>query len=318
MLTGLTRGESDDGEAKWVTFGEVLASMGKPKAEVIEALEAEAKGVRVYDVESGKAVEPHNGTVYYNAYRRRWVGIFVQHFGDPSFLGEVWYAEADTPVGPWAYVRRIVTHNKYSFYNPKHHPLFDQDEGRTIYFEGTYSHTFSGSPEQATPRYDYNQIMYRLRLDDARLVLPAAVYRVRGEGGYLLRDGVEKAGAWGRVEDVLFCALAPGRGEGDLVAVYAQAVASEDGLTTRLTTERPTRETGPVFYAQPATTADDNPRIVPLFEYRQMESGELLYSTRRRLDREGWTREAQPLCRVWRAPAGPFLLDAEAAPTSGY
>jgi len=312
VLTGLVPGESGNGEAEWVAFGEVLASMGKPKAETIEALEAEAKGVRVYDVETGKAVSPHNGTVYYNAYRRRWVGIFVQHFGDPSVLGEVWYGEADTPVGPWAYVRRIVTHNKYSFYNPKHHPLFDQDGGRTIYFEGTYSHTFSGSPEHATPRYDYNQIMYRLRLDDARLVLPAPVYQVRGDGGYLLRDGVEKAEAWERVEGVAFYAVEPGRAGGDYVAVYAQGVSRGDGLARRLSTERSASSGEPFFYALPGTVEDENARIVPLFEYRRAESGQRLYSTRRRLDREGWVREEEPLCRVWRARGGPVLLDREA------
>ena len=41
-------------------------------------------------------------------------------------LGEIWYAEADTPLGPWVYARKIVTHEKYSFYNPRHHPMFDQ------------------------------------------------------------------------------------------------------------------------------------------------------------------------------------------------
>jgi hypothetical protein len=49
-----------------------------------------------------------------------------------------------------------------------HHPFFDQDGGRTIYFEGTYCNTFSGNPEQ-TARYDYNQVMYRLDLADPRL-----------------------------------------------------------------------------------------------------------------------------------------------------
>ena len=44
----------------------------------------------------------------------------------------------------------------------------DQEGGRVIYFEGTYANTFSGNPE-ATPRYDYNQVMYRLDLDDPRL-----------------------------------------------------------------------------------------------------------------------------------------------------
>ena len=37
-----------------------------------------------------------------------------------------------------------------------------------MYFEGTYAETFSGAPSK-TPRYDYNQVMYRLDLSDPRL-----------------------------------------------------------------------------------------------------------------------------------------------------
>ena len=97
--------------------------------------------------------------------------ISVEAQGKASQLGEIWYAEADKPEGPWKYARRIVTHDRYSFYNPKHHPFFDQRGGRYIYFEGTYTHMFSGNPEQ-TPRYEYNQMMYRLDLSDPRLKLP--------------------------------------------------------------------------------------------------------------------------------------------------
>ena len=57
------------------------------------------------------------------------------------------------------------------FYNPKQHPFYDQEGGRIIYFEGTYTNSFSGNPVQ-TPRYEYNQIMYRLDLSDPRLKLP--------------------------------------------------------------------------------------------------------------------------------------------------
>ena len=85
-----------------------------------------------------------------------------------SYLGEIWYAEATQPQGPWLEARKIVTHSEYSFYNPKQHPMLDQQAGRIIYFEGTYTHTFSGNSEP-TPRYDYNQIMYRLDLADPRL-----------------------------------------------------------------------------------------------------------------------------------------------------
>ncbi len=129
------------------------------------------------DVETGKTVMAHGGSVYWNAYRDRWVMIAVESWGSTSFLGEVWYAEADTPLGPWVYARKIVTHNKYSFYNPKQHPMFDKENGRIIYFEGTYTTTFSGN-DDPTPRYDYNQVMYRLDLSDPRLALPVAIYEL--------------------------------------------------------------------------------------------------------------------------------------------
>ena len=86
----------------------------------------------------------------------------------------MWYAEADDPTGPWRYAVKVVTHDRMSFYNPKQHPMFAKDGGRVIYFEGTYTHDFSGNPD-ATPRYDYNQMMYRLDLADPRIALPRPV-----------------------------------------------------------------------------------------------------------------------------------------------
>jgi len=112
----------------------------------------------------------HRGSVYWNEYRNRWVMIACQTGGD-SQLGEIWYLESGAPEGPWRNPRKIVTHDAYSFYNPKQHPMFDDEGGRIIYFEGTYTTTFSGRSDQ-TPRYDYNQIMYRLDLDHPRLDLP--------------------------------------------------------------------------------------------------------------------------------------------------
>jgi hypothetical protein len=119
------------------------------------------------DVETGKPVAIHAGSVQWNPWRQRWIMIAAEQ-GGTSFLGECWYAEAREPTGPWTKARKIVSHDRYSFYNPVHHPFFDQQGGRVIYFEGTYSHTFSGN-DQPTPRYDYNQIMYRLDLSDPRL-----------------------------------------------------------------------------------------------------------------------------------------------------
>ena len=82
--------------------------------------------------------------------------------------GSVCYAEAGAPVGPWNRAVKIVGHKDYNFYNVVQHSFFGRENGRIIYFEGTYTAAFSAAKEQ-TPRYDYNQIMYRLRLDDPRL-----------------------------------------------------------------------------------------------------------------------------------------------------
>jgi hypothetical protein len=120
--------------------------------------------------DSGEPVMMHGGSVYWNEYRKRWIMIGVESFGT-SHLGEVWYAEAEQLIGPWGNARKIVTHDQYSFYNPKQHPMFDKDGGRVIFFEGTYTSMFSGN-DDPTPRYNYNQIMYKLDLSDPRLRLP--------------------------------------------------------------------------------------------------------------------------------------------------
>jgi len=125
--------------------------------------------MHMVDSDSKKQITPHGGSVCWNRWRQKWIMIFNQFGGDSSNLGEVWYAEADTPAGPWTAATKIITHNKYSLYNPKQHPYFDQDNGRLIYLEGTYCITFSGDEKHATPRYEYNQIMYRLDLFDPRL-----------------------------------------------------------------------------------------------------------------------------------------------------
>ncbi|RME90231.1 MAG: hypothetical protein D6766_13580, partial [Verrucomicrobia bacterium] len=119
------------------------------------------------DVDTGRRIRLHRGSVAWNAWRQRWI-VIANQLGGSSNLGEVWYAEARELTGPWHRAKKIVTHERYSFYNPVHHPFFDQADGRVIYFEGTYSHTFSGN-DHPTPRYDYNQIMYRLDLGDPRL-----------------------------------------------------------------------------------------------------------------------------------------------------
>ena len=295
---------------RWVRAGELIGDDAAQMPSLIKALKEEKKDTHLYDIASGKKVTPHGGSVYFNAWRNKWVMITVQQFGESSFLGEVWYAEADTPVGPWAYARKIVTHNKYTFYNPKQHPYFDQDGGRVLYFEGTYANTFSGSSKNPTPRYDYNQIMYRLDLDDSRLALPVAVYQIQGQSNYLLGDGLERQGKWDSIESISFYAVEPKRAHSDLVPIYA-----DKGREIKLTVKRPNPSAGPLFYALPSSGSEsENLCILPLYEYRNAKIERRIYSTKPALQEKGWTRTQNALCRVWKAPPAPFLLDSKAKP----
>ena len=113
-------------------------------------------------------VRAHSGSMAWNAWRKRWVTVFVQSDGKPSALGEVWYAEAHAPTGPWGMAAKILSHDNYTFYNPSLHPEFTPENSSVLLFEGTYSGDFARNPPR-TPRCDYNQILYRLDLDDPRL-----------------------------------------------------------------------------------------------------------------------------------------------------
>jgi hypothetical protein len=169
----------DDGELRFGWKPNTPPMSPQQQARLIKAgqLQRHETPLRLRDVETGQPVTAHRGSVYWNNYRRRFGMIFVEQGGD-SFLGEVWYAEADAPEGPWTDAVKILTHDRYSFYNPKQHPMFDKHDGRVLYFEGTYVNTFSGNPDR-TPRYDYNQIMYRLDLSDPRLGLTEAIRNER-------------------------------------------------------------------------------------------------------------------------------------------
>ena len=129
----------------------------------------EERVFKLQDAATGNAIRVHGTSIAWNDYRQRWVMIVLELFGS-SPLGEIWYAESVAPEGPWTLARKVVTHENYSFYNPKQHPMLAQDGGRVIYFEGTYTTMFSGN-KNPTPRYNYNQIMYRLDLSDPRLAL---------------------------------------------------------------------------------------------------------------------------------------------------
>lgn len=243
------------------------------------------------DIDSEQHLHMHAGSVFWNPYRQRWVLIGQQAAGTSSFLGEIWYAEADTPVGPWVYARKIVTHDEYTFYNPTQHPIFDKENGRIIYFEGTYTNTFTRIPVNATPRYNYNQIMYRLDLDDERLYLPCPVYR--NDTTFSFAEKSPKH------DNIAFFALPVERQKSSTIAIYAH----ESRLGTRQSTQQP------LFYA--LKNDDLALHTTELYEYQNLQNKKYHYSVED-LSAQEW-KKIQTLCRVWKNPTR-FIYDYSIKP----
>ena len=137
-----------------------------------KGLAAEEVFPRLRAPEAERRVVPHRGSVQPDPSSGRWTWIFTEAGGESSHLGEVWFASAPSPLGPWAFARKVVTHDRYSFYNPTQHEFFS--DTRWLYFEGTYTTLFAGT-DRKTPLYDYNQLVYRLDRRDRRLQLPRAL-----------------------------------------------------------------------------------------------------------------------------------------------
>ena len=132
--------------------------------------------VHTTDVLSNDEIDVARGSISWNAYRQKWILIAGKQ--------DVWYGEADSPVGPWVYIKKVAEHRQF-FYNPVHHDFLDLDGGKRIFFEGTFTTFFSKEP--AIPRYEYNQLLYGLSLDEHQLVLPQPVYVTGEEDGLIYK-----------------------------------------------------------------------------------------------------------------------------------
>lgn len=237
-------------------------------------LKAGEGGTFVHDIETGAAVSAGRASVTWNEFRRRWVMLFA------AKAGEIWFAEADTPAGPWVYARRVVNHGDYNFYNPTQHSFFDQEAGRLIYFEGTYTAAFSGAKAK-TPRYDYNQMMYRLTLDDPRLALPVPVYLVRAADGttrYALRENVDMAGDWARIAAAPFFAVPPAHARSGLIPIYARMRDGRRVLEAGAAAESQV-DGKPLFLALPARLKSEDEPLDGLWRFtaRTSDDSELSF-----------------------------------------
>jgi hypothetical protein len=249
----------------------------------------------ITDVESGTVVLPAVESTAWNPYRQRYGQVLEQVFGT-SFLGETWYLEGDTPMGPWVYARKIVTHDNYSFYNPRQHPFFNQQNGRLLYFENTYTtYLTSALP---TPRYDYNQVMYRLDLADDRLVLPVPVYdqTATGTPGTFLTKRDFRPGT----ADQTPAFMAPDRAgmTGTLPVWWNDAACRASAALV----VGGTPATTPIFWALPGNAANPPSTTVPLWDYYKSSNGAHAYSTDGGLSLSGFVRLSNPLALVWASP----------------
>jgi hypothetical protein len=251
------------------------------------------------DPDGGEAVTVHGGSSRtWNEYRRRFSEIVAQAGGSSSYLGELWYAEGDTPMGPWVYTRKVVTHDDYTFYNPRQHPFFDQQGGRRIYFEGSYVTTFASEAAQPTPRYDYNQVMYRLDLDDPRLVLPVPIYQ-RGEAPFEL---IAKHDVSPDDPALRASFFAPDRAAPGLIALaWSGAACNPRALVA---SEPQAAATPPVFYALPSSTpASERPAgAQALYAHRDGADPERIAYVPSNAAPAGYERDGDAIAYVWPSP----------------
>ena len=162
-----------DGTLKWhwQPGGRPLDQGACDKLVKAEVIRADESPFDLHDAAGGQVVRIASGSIAYSPYLKRWTMLFTQSLGE-SVLGEVWFATADGPQGPWRKAVKVATHampkNDNDFYNPIQHDELTRGDGRYVYFEGTFVNSFSGNPHP-TPYYNYNNLMYRLDLADPRL-----------------------------------------------------------------------------------------------------------------------------------------------------
>lgn len=116
----------------------------------------------------GGNIEVASASIAWNGFRKRWIMVLQQKFGKPSVFGEIWYLEGKSPEGPWGPAVKIATHANYTLYNVQIDSHLTSPNEPVLLFEGTYTTTFTDNKIK-TPRYDYNQVLYRLDLNDPAL-----------------------------------------------------------------------------------------------------------------------------------------------------
>jgi hypothetical protein len=270
-----------------LTTAAALAAAGLGKDQSIDD--------RATDPSTGAHVGALSSGGAWNARRGRFVRILERMGGASSAGGETWYLEGDTPMGPWVYAIQILTHTAYSFSNPWIHGDLGHANDRFMLFEGTYSKRFESEKTPVTPRYDTNQIMYRLDVDDQRLAVPVPIYDLGGAapGDFASKERLPAAA----LADVA-AFFAPDRAMDGTVPVAWSGPSC--GPRTLVVGDSP--PTPPLFFASPPGATARSPISLPLYDYAAND-GRHAYSVEGSLPNlAGFARAEQPVAYVWPNP----------------
>ncbi len=167
-------------------------------------IQPEEAWIQLTDINTGERLpNVGRGSVYWNNYRKKWILI--------TGAMDTWFSEGDTPIGPWVYARKVAEHKSF-LYNPTQQPIFDQNNGEDIFFEGTFTKFLSA--EERVPRYDYNQITYKLSLSNKDVFLPEAIYSTNDGYGFL--NDIDTSS----IKDIGFFALPADRKVDGMIPIY--------------------------------------------------------------------------------------------------
>lgn len=277
----------------------------REQAQLVAAgrIEPDERWFVLRDVRTGDELINQHHSLQWNPYRRRYAGLFTCQRQDESSraetyevdsLNQTWYGEADTLLGPWAYLEKVVDVGDYAYYNPLYNPYFHEQGGRILYFEGTYTRFMNGSAPMR-PRDNYNQVMHRLDLDDPRVVMPAAVYAIDApDRRYATHLDIPESYNGRR----RLCFFAPDRPRPGCVPIYETNSNGEFHLTA-VRPDGDGKLPGRIaFYALPRDSTNHERASVYLHRVLNDE-GRATYLTAERVDNGAPDRQA--FCRVWPA-----------------
>ncbi|GAB4275085.1 MAG: hypothetical protein Kow0029_15940 [Candidatus Rifleibacteriota bacterium] len=196
------------------------------------------------EIDSGKRIARFDGSIAYNSFKGCWICI-----SQGIKPGDIIYAEADTPTGPWGFARKVSEFKRYNLYNPAQHPWFAQENDRFIYYEGTYTNFFSDSPGK-NPEADYNQVMFKLDLAQEDLIMPIPVYVVRfSENVSVLLTGKDlyAKNLWDKVQEIAFFAFPENAKNADLREI---ALSDTVGSRFKVLADKPETKWGKTWISE--------------------------------------------------------------------